>query len=146
VISHDIYKKQIYNMGKMIGDIPLDKLETQEFLSIEEVSKMFNLSRRTISKLIATQDLRVVKWGKEKRVPVTSVLYYLTRQGILFAGEMSDKLRKNVYACEKGMFDARVSLTNAMEATIKSKAIELIKNSDEFRAYRESEAFSSLFK
>ena len=77
-------------MGKMIGDIPLDKLETQEFLSIEEVSKMFNLSRRTISKLIATQDLRVVKWGKEKRVPVTSVLYYLTRQGILFAGEMSD--------------------------------------------------------
>ena len=96
-------------MGKMIGDIPLDKLETQEFLSIEEVSKMFNLSRRTISKLIATQDLRVVKWGKEKRVPVTSVLYYLTRQGILFAGEMSDKLRKNVYACEKGMFDASVS-------------------------------------
>jgi excisionase family DNA binding protein len=125
VISHDIYKKQIYNMGKMIGDIPLDKLETQEFLSIEEVSKMFKLSRRTISKLIATQDLRVVKWGKEKRVPVTSVLYYLTRQGIMFPSEFSEKMRLGIYAAEKGMFDAKRSLTLAMDEVIKNKAIEL---------------------
>lgn len=112
-------------MGKMIGNIDLEKLETQEFLSIEEVSLMFNLSRRTISSLIAGKELRTIKWGKEKRIPVTSVLYYLTRTGIMFPSEFSEKMRLGIYAAEKGMFDAKRSLTIAMEETIKQKAIEL---------------------
>jgi excisionase family DNA binding protein len=133
-------------MGKMIGDIQLDKLETQEYLSIEEVSLMFNLSRRTISKLIAEKQLRTIKWGKEKRIPVSSVLYYLTRTGVLFPSEFSDKLRRSVFAAEKGFYDARVALTISFEEIIKNKAVELINNSEEFSSYRESEAFNSLFK
>lgn len=130
----------------MIGNIDLDKLETQEFLSIEEVSTMFDLSKRTISTLIVDKELRTIKWGKYKRIPVTSVLYYLVRKGILFSSQFNQKLRLNIYESEKSMFDAKKTLTISMEEIIKKRAMELIQNSEEFNSYREKEGFIDLFK
>lgn len=130
----------------MIGDLELLKNGKQEFLSIEEVSKYFQLSIRTITKLLAEEELRFVRWGKYKRIPLTSVLYYLTRQGIMFPSEFDDERRKEIYDAEKNRFDVKKSLTIAMNETIKKKAIELINESDDFSEYRNSEAFSSLFK
>lgn len=130
----------------MIGNIDLDKLETQEFLSIEEVSTMFDLSKRTISTLIVDNELRTIKWGKYKRIPVTSVLYYLVRKGILFSSQFNQKLRLNIYESEKSMFDAKKTLTISMEEIIKKRAMELIQNSEEFNSYREKEGFIDLFK
>ena len=130
----------------MIGDLELLKNGKQEFLSIEEVSKYFNLSLRTISKLIAEEELRFVRWGKYKRIPLTSVLYYLTRQGIIFPSEFDDERRKEIYEAEKNRFDIKKSLTVSMDSIIKRKAVELINESDDFSEYRNSEAFSQLFK
>ena len=130
----------------MIGDLELLKNGKQEFLSIEEVSKYFNLSLRTISKLIAEEELRFVRWGKYKRIPLTSVLYYLTRQGIMFPSEFDDERRNEIYEAEKNRFDVKKSLTVSMDAIIKRKAVELINESDDFSEYRNSEAFSQLFK
>lgn len=130
----------------MIGNIDLDKLETQEFLNIEEVSNMFDLSKRTISTLITDKELRTIKWGKYKRIPVTSVLHYLVRKGILFPSQFNQKLRLNVYESEKSMFDVKKTLTISMEEIIKKKAMELIQNSEEFNSYREKEGFNDLFK
>jgi len=133
-------------MGNMIGDLELLKNGKQEFLSIEEVSKYFQLSIRTISKLIAEEELRYVRWGKYKRIPLTSVLYYLTRQGIMFPTEFDDERRKEIYEAEKNRFDIKKSLTVSMDSIIKRKAVELINESDDFSEYRNSEAFSKLFK
>jgi excisionase family DNA binding protein len=133
-------------MGNMIGDLELLKNGKQEFLSIEEVSKYFQLSIRTISKLIAEEELRYVRWGKYKRIPLTSVLYYLTRQGIMFPSEFDDERRKEIYEAEKNRFDIKKSLTVSMDSIIKRKAVELINESDDFSEYRNSEAFSELFK
>jgi excisionase family DNA binding protein len=133
-------------MGNMIGDLELLKNGKQEFLSIEEVSKYFQLSIRTISKLIAEEELRYVRWGKYKRIPLTSVLYYLTRQGIMFPSEFDDERRKEIYEAEKNRFDVKKSLTVSMDSIIKRKAVELINESDDFSEYRNSEAFSKLFK
>jgi excisionase family DNA binding protein len=133
-------------MGNMIGDLELLKNGKQEFLSIEEVSKYFQLSIRTISKLIAEEELRYVRWGKYKRIPLTSVLYYLTRQGIMFPSEFDDERRKEIYEAEKNRFDIKKSLTVSMDSIIKRKAVELINESDDFSEYRNSEAFSKLFK
>ena len=130
----------------MIGDLELLKNGKQEFLSIEEVSKYFQLSIRTISKLIAEEELRFVRWGKYKRIPLTSVLYYLTRQGIMFPSEFDDERRNEIYEAEKNRFDVKKSLTVSMDAIIKRKAVELINESDDFSEYRNSEAFSQLFK
>ena len=130
----------------MIGEYELLKNGTQEFLSIEEVSKYFQLSIRTISKLIAEEELRYVRWGKYKRIPLTSVLYYLTRQGIMFPTEFDDERRKEIYEAEKNRFDIKKSLTVSMDSIIKRKAVELINESDDFSEYRNSEAFSKLFK
>ena len=130
----------------MIGDLELLKNGKQEFLSIEEVSKYFQLSIRTISKLIAEEELRFVRWGKYKRIPLTSVLYYLTRQGIIFPSEFDDERRKEIYEAEKNRFDIKKSLTVSMDSIIKRKAVELINESDDFSEYRNSEAFSQLFK
>ncbi len=130
----------------MIGDLELLKNGKQEFLSIEEVSKYFQLSIRTISKLIAEEELRYVRWGKYKRIPLTSVLYYLTRQGIMFPSEFDDERRKEIYEAEKNRFDIKKSLTVSMDSIIKRKAVELINESDDFSEYRNSEAFSELFK
>ena len=130
----------------MIGDLELLKNGKQEFLSIEEVSKYFQLSLRTISKLIAEEELRFVRWGKYKRIPLTSVLYYLTRQGIIFPSEFDDERRKEIYEAEKNRFDIKKSLTVSMDSIIKRKAVELINESDDFSEYRNSEAFSQLFK
>lgn len=130
----------------MIGEYELLKNGTQEFLSIEEVSKYFQLSIRTISKLIAEEELRYVRWGKYKRIPLTSVLYYLTRQGIMFPTEFDDERRKEIYEAEKNRFDIKKSLTVSMDSIIKRKAIELINESDDFSEYRNSEAFNNLFK
>ena len=130
----------------MIGDLELLKNGKQEFLSIEEVSKYFQLSIRTISKLIAEEELRYVRWGKYKRIPLTSVLYYLTRQGIMFPSEFDDERRKEIYEAEKNRFDVKKSLTVSMDSIIKRKAVELINESDDFSEYRNSEAFSELFK
>lgn len=130
----------------MIGDLELLKNGTQEFLSIEEVSKYFQLSIRTISKLIAEEELRYVRWGKYKRIPLTSVLYYLTRQGIMFPSEFDDERRKEIYDAEKNRFDVKKSLTVSMDSIIKRKAVELINESDDFREYRDTEAFNNLFK
>jgi len=130
----------------MIGDLELLKNGKQEFLSIEEVSKYFQLSIRTISKLIAEEELRYVRWGKYKRIPLTSVLYYLTRQGIMFPSEFDDERRKEIYDAEKNRFDVKKSLTVSMDSIIKRKAVELINESDDFSEYRNSEAFSKLFK
>ncbi len=130
----------------MIGDLELLKNGKQEFLSIEEVSKYFQLSIRTISKLIAEEELRYVRWGKYKRIPLTSVLYYLTRQGIMFPSEFDDERRKEIYEAEKNRFDIKKSLTVSMDSIIKRKAVELINESDDFSEYRNSEAFSKLFK
>lgn len=133
-------------MGNMIGDLELLKNGKQEFLSIEEVSKYFQLSIRTISKLIAEEELRFVRWGKYKRIPLTSVLYYLTRQGIMFPSEFDDERRNEIYEAEKNRFDVKRSLTVSMDAIIKRKAVELINESDDFSEYRNSEAFGKLFK
>jgi excisionase family DNA binding protein len=133
-------------MGNMIGEYELLKNGKQEFLSIEEVSKYFQLSIRTISKLIAEEELRFVRWGKYKRIPLTSVLYYLTRQGIMFPTEFDDERRKEIYEAEKNRFDIKKSLTVSMDSIIKRKAVELINESDDFSEYRNSEAFSKLFK
>ena len=130
----------------MIGDLELLKNGKQEFLTIEEVSKYFQLSIRTISKLIAEEELRFVRWGKYKRIPLTSVLYYLTRQGIMFPSEFDDERRNEIYEAEKNRFDVKKSLTVSMDAIIKRKAVELINESDDFSEYRNSEAFSQLFK
>lgn len=130
----------------MIGEYELLKNGKQEFLSIEEVSKYFQLSIRTISKLIAEEELRFVRWGKYKRIPLTSVLYYLTRQGIMFPTEFDDERRKEIYEAEKNRFDIKKSLTVSMDSIIKRKAVELINESDDFSEYRNSEAFSKLFK
>jgi excisionase family DNA binding protein len=133
-------------MGNMIGDLELLKNGKQEFLSIEEVSKYFQLSIRTITKLLAEEELRYVRWGKYKRIPLTSVLYYLTRQGIMFPTEFDDERRKEIYEAEKNRFDVKKSLTVSMDSIIKRKAVELINESDDFSEYRNSEAFSKLFK
>jgi excisionase family DNA binding protein len=133
-------------MGNMIGEYELLKNGKQEFLSIEEVSKYFQLSIRTISKLIAEEELRFVRWGKYKRIPLTSVLYYLTRQGIMFPTEFDDERRKEIYEAEKNRFDIKKSLTVSMDSIIKRKAVELINESDDFSEYRNTEAFSKLFK
>ena len=133
-------------MANMIGDLELLKNGKQEFLTIEEVSKYFQLSIRTISKLIAEEELRFVRWGKYKRIPLTSVLYYLTRQGIMFPSEFDDERRNEIYEAEKNRFDVKKSLTVSMDAIIKRKAVELINESDDFSEYRNSEAFSQLFK
>jgi excisionase family DNA binding protein len=133
-------------MGNMIGDLELLKNGKQEFLSIEEVSKYFQLSIRTITKLLAEEELRYVRWGKYKRIPLTSVLYYLTRQGIMFPSEFDDERRKEIYEAEKNRFDIKKSLTVSMDSIIKRKAVELINESDDFSEYRNSEAFSKLFK
>ena len=130
----------------MIGDLELLKNGKQEFLSIEEVSKYFQLSIRTITKLLAEEELRYVRWGKYKRIPLTSVLYYLTRQGIMFPTEFDDERRKEIYEAEKNRFDIKKSLTVSMDSIIKRKAVELINESDDFSEYRNSEAFSKLFK
>lgn len=130
----------------MIRDLELLKNGTQEFLSIEEVSKYFDLSIRTISKLITDGDLRFVRWGKFKKIPLTSVLYYLTRQGIMFPSEFNDERRKEIYEAEKSRWDVKTSLTVAMDEVIKKKAVEMINESDDFSEYRNSEAFNSLFK
>lgn len=130
----------------MIGDLELLKNGKQEFLSIEEVSKYFQLSIRTITKLLAEEELRYVRWGKYKRIPLTSVLYYLTRQGIMFPSEFDDERRKEIYDAEKNRFDVKKSLTVSMDSIIKRKAVELINESDDFREYRDTEAFSKLFK
>ena len=130
----------------MIGDLELLKNGKQEFLSIEEVSKYFQLSIRTITKLLAEEELRYVRWGKYKRIPLTSVLYYLTRQGIMFPSEFDDERRKEIYEAEKNRFDIKKSLTVSMDSIIKRKAVELINESDDFSEYRNSEAFSKLFK
>ena len=130
----------------MIGDLELLKNGKQEFLSIEEVSKYFQLSIRTITKLLAEEELRYVRWGKYKRIPLTSVLYYLTRQGIMFPTEFDDERRKEIYEAEKNRFDVKKSLTVSMDSIIKRKAVELINESDDFSEYRNSEAFSKLFK
>ena len=130
----------------MIGDLELLKNGKQEFLTIEEVSKYFQLSIRTISKLLAEEELRFVRWGKYKRIPLTSVLYYLTRQGIIFPSEFDDERRKEIYEAEKNRFDIKKSLTVSMDSIIKRKAVELINESDDFSEYRNSEAFSQLFK
>ena len=130
----------------MIGEYELLKNGKQEFLSIEEVSKYFQLSIRTISKLIAEEELRFVRWGKYKRIPLTSVLYYLTRQGIMFPTEFDDERRKEIYEAEKNRFDIKKSLTVSMDSIIKRKAVELINESDDFSEYRNTEAFSKLFK
>jgi excisionase family DNA binding protein len=133
-------------MGNMIGDLELLKNGKQEFLSIEEVSKYFQLSIRTITKLLAEEELRYVRWGKYKRIPLTSVLYYLTRQGIMFPTEFDDERRKEIYEAEKNRFDIKKSLTVSMDSIIKRKAVELINESDDFSEYRNSEAFNNLFK
>jgi excisionase family DNA binding protein len=133
-------------MRNMIGEYELLKNGTQEFLSIEEVSKYFQLSIRTITKLLAEEELRYVRWGKYKRIPLTSVLYYLTRQGIMFPSEFDDERRKEIYEAEKNRFDIKKSLTVSMDSIIKRKAVELINESDDFSEYRNSEAFSKLFK
>ena len=130
----------------MIGDLELLKNGKQEFLTIEEVSKYFQLSIRTISKLIAEEELRFVRWGKYKRIPLTSVLYYLTREGIIFPSEFDDERRNEIYEAEKNRFDVKRSLTVSMDAIIKRKAVELINESDDFREYRDTEAFNNLFK
>lgn len=130
----------------MIGDLELLKNGKQEFLTIEEVSKYFQLSIRTISKLIAEEELRFVRWGKYKRIPLTSVLYYLTREGIMFPSEFDDERRNEIYEAEKNRFDVKKSLTVSMDAIIKRKAVELINESDDFREYRDTEAFNNLFK
>jgi len=116
-----MYRKQIYNMGKRLSI----ELESQEFLSVAECSKMFDLTRRTISKLLASGELRNVRFGKEKRIPVTSALYYLTRQGLFFPSEFGDEIRSEIYLAEKGMFDARRSLSKAFDEVIKNKALDI---------------------
>ena len=96
----------------------------QEWMSIEETSQLFQLSVRSIMKLLEKGELYSVKWGKERKIRVTSVFCYLTRKGIVFPAELSQEFR-DIINYERNMYESEETLGFVMEKIIENKAIEL---------------------
>lgn len=110
----------------MLSTTNYNQYTHQEWFSIEETSQLFQLSVRTIHKLLKEGELYSVKWGKERKVRVSSVFRYLVKKGIIHASELSKDFREIILA-EKSMYDAKKSLTIAFDDVIRKKAEELYK-------------------
>jgi hypothetical protein len=87
-------------------------------------------------KLLKEKELYSVKWGKERKVRVSSVFRYLTKKGIIHPAELSQDFR-NIILAEKSMYEAKKSLEFAFEDVMKKKAEEMYRDgyfdSDEYK-------------
>ena len=108
----------------MLSTTNYNQFTHQEWFSIEETSKFFQLSVRTIMKLLRDEELYSVKWGKERKVRVSSVFRYLTKKGIIHPSELSQEFRDIILA-EKSMYEAKKSLEFAFDDVLKKKAEEM---------------------
>ena len=108
----------------MLSTTNYNQFTHQEWFSIEETSKFFQLSVRTIRKLLRDEELYSVKWGKERKVRVSSVFRYLTKKGIIHPSELSQEFRDIILA-EKSMYEAKKSLEFAFDDVLKKKAEEM---------------------
>lgn len=111
----------------MLSTTNYNQFTHQEWFSIEETSKLFQLSVRTIMKLLREGELYSVKWGKERKVRVSSVFRYLTKKGIIHPSELSKEFRDIILA-EKSMYEAKKSLEFAFDDVIKKKAEEMYRD------------------
>lgn len=111
----------------MLSTTNYNQFTHQEWFSIEETSKLFQLSVRTIMKLLSEGELYSVKWGKERKVRVSSVFRYLTKKGIIHPSELSKEFRDIILA-EKSMYEAQKSLEFAFDDVIKKKAEEMYRD------------------
>lgn len=111
----------------MLSTTNYNQFTHQEWFSIEETSKLFQLSIRTIMKLLREGELYSVKWGKERKVRVSSVFRYLTKKGIIHPSELSKEFRDIILA-EKSMYEAKKSLEFAFDDVIKKKAEEMYRD------------------
>jgi excisionase family DNA binding protein len=111
----------------MLSTTNYNQFTHQEWFSIEETSKLFQLSVRTIMKLLREGELYSVKWGKERKVRVSSVFRYLTKKGIIHPSELSKEFRDIILA-EKSMYEANKSLEFAFDDVIKKKAEEMYRD------------------
>ncbi len=111
----------------MLSTTNYNQFTHQEWFSIEETSKLFQLSVRTIMKLLSEGELYSVKWGKERKVRVSSVFRYLTKKGIIHPSELSKEFRDIILA-EKSMYEAKKSLEFAFDDVIKKKAEEMYRD------------------
>jgi excisionase family DNA binding protein len=111
----------------MLSTTNYNQFTHQEWFSIEETSKLFQLSVRTIMKLLREGELYSVKWGKERKVRVSSVFRYLTKKGIIHTSELSKEFRDIILA-EKSMYEAKKSLEFAFDDVIKKKAEEMYRD------------------
>ena len=110
----------------MLSTTNYNQFTHQEWFSIEETSQFFQLSVRTINKLLKSGELYSVKWGKERKVRVSSVFRYLTKKGVIHPAELSQEFRDIIIA-EKSMYETKKSLEFAFDDIIKKKAEELYK-------------------
>lgn len=108
----------------MLSTTNYNQFTHQEWFSIEETSQFFQLSVRTIMKLLREGELYSVKWGKERKVRVSSVFRYLTKKGIIHPAELSQEFR-NIILAEKSMYETKKSLEFAFDDVIKKKAEEM---------------------
>lgn len=108
----------------MLSTTNYNQFTHQEWFSIEETAEFFQLSVRTIMKLLKEKELYSVKWGKERKVRVSSVFRYLTKKGIIHPAELSQEFR-NILLAEKSMYEAKKSLEFAFEDVMKKKAEEM---------------------
>jgi excisionase family DNA binding protein len=120
----------------MLSTTNYNQFTHQEWFSIEETAEFFQLSVRTIMKLLKEKELYSVKWGKERKVRVSSVFRYLTKKGIIHPAELSQEFR-NILLAEKSMYEAKKSLEFAFEKKKKKKAEEMYRDgyfdSDEYK-------------
>lgn len=121
----------------MLSTTNYNQFTHQEWFSIEETSKFFQLSVRTIMKLLRDGELYSVKWGKERKVRVSSVFRYLTKKGIIHPSELSQEFRYIILA-EKSMYEAKKSLEFAFDDVLKKKAEEMY-----IRGYFDSEEYKN---
>jgi excisionase family DNA binding protein len=111
----------------MLSTTNYNQFTHQEWFSIEETSDFFQLSVRTIMKLLKEKELYSVKWGKERKVRVSSVFRYLTKKGIIHPSELSKEFREIILA-EKSMYEAKKSLEFAFDEVMKKKADEMYRD------------------
>jgi excisionase family DNA binding protein len=111
----------------MLSTTNYNQFTYQEWFSIEETAEFFQLSVRTIMKLLKDKELYSVKWGKERKVRVSSVFRYLTKKGIIHPSELSKEFREIILA-EKSMYEAKKSLEFAFDEVMKKKAEEMYRD------------------
>jgi excisionase family DNA binding protein len=111
----------------MLSTTNYNQFTHQEWFSIEETAEFFQLSVRTIMKLLKDRELYSVKWGKERKVRVSSVFRYLTKKGIIHPSELSKEFREIILA-EKSMYEAKKSLEFAFDEVMKKKAEEMYRD------------------